>query len=216
LETVKLVDHVRQKLGRPAHKPLHFRDLRHEHRLPLIAEISRASLRVVTLLVHKPSVPEPEAFKRSNLLYFHAVNELLERVSHLFQSARPRGGDGTAEVLLSNRSSMRDEDLSRSILRPQEELVSTALRGHRIQIYSAGRRMGLQIADAVASGFFKAVEPSEHGHTEDRYARMLRPVLYRREGTFRGYGLNFWPRSAELLLERDPFDWVREAFGEED
>jgi uncharacterized protein DUF3800 len=215
LETVKLVDHVRHQLGRPAHKPLHFRDLRHEHRLPLIAEISRASLRVVTLLIHKPSVPEPEAFKSNNLLYFHGVNELLERLAHLFQGARPRAGDGTAEVLLANRSSMCDEDLRRSVRCPQEELAGTTPRGPQIQIHSAGRRMGLQIADAVASGFFKAVEPTGYGHTEDRYARMLRPVLYRREGTFRGDGLNFWPRSVEPLLERDPFNWAREAFGEE-
>lgn len=33
LETVKLVDDVRQALGKPDKKPLHFRDLRHEHRL---------------------------------------------------------------------------------------------------------------------------------------------------------------------------------------
>jgi Protein of unknown function (DUF3800) len=216
LETVKLVDRVRHRLGRPLHKPLHFRDLRHEHRLPFIAEISRAPLRVVTLLIHKPSLPEPEVFRENGSLYFRSVDALMEYVSLLCRGARPRTGDGTAEVLFSNRSSMGCEDLSRWILRPHGGLTGTLLCSGQIHVYSAGRRMGLQIADAVASGFFKAVEPSPYGHTEDRYARMLRPVVYRKEENFRGHGLNFWPWPAESLLEKEQFGWVRETFGKEE
>jgi hypothetical protein len=36
LETVKVIDTVRELLKRPLKKPLHFRDLRHEHRLPFV------------------------------------------------------------------------------------------------------------------------------------------------------------------------------------
>jgi hypothetical protein len=215
-QTVKLVDRVRQKLKRPERKPLHFRDLRHEHRLPFIAEISRASLRVMTLLIHKPSLSGPEAFQQSSLLYYQAVHGLMESLCQFFNDARPREGDGTAEVVFSNRSGMSYEDLSLSL--DTERFMGTPIRYDQIYAYSAGQRVGLQIADAVASGFFKAVEPLEYGHTEDRYARMLKPVLYRKGETYQGHGLKFWPQQTKDSPSIDSrFDWVREAFvGEED
>lgn len=213
LQTVKLVDRVRQRLGKPEHKPLHFRDLRHEHRLPFIAEISRASLRVVTLLVHKPSLPEPDVFQRNNYLYSYATQILLERVGQLCQAGRPREGDGTAEVVFANRSGMSYADLIQSLRTSQFE--ETPIRPDQMYACTAGRKMGLQIADAVASGFFKAVEPTSYGHTEDRYARMLKTVLFRKEGVCHGYGLTLWPGPTERALD-GRLRWVRELTEEED
>jgi len=215
LQTVQLVDRVRKQLGRPEHKPLHFRDLRHEHRLPLIAEISRASLRVATLLVHKPSLEEPETFRQNSRLYFQATHELMERVDQLCQDARPRTGDGTAEVVFSNRSGMSYENLIQSLRTPRFE--GTPIRHDQMYACTAGRRMGLQIADAVASGFFKAVEPTEHGYTEDRYARMLGTVLYRRgEACRERHGLKFWPRPLKRAFAESRLSWVREILEEKE
>ncbi len=90
----------------------------------------------------------------------------------------------------------------------------SAIRCDQINAFTAGRRMGLQIADAVASGFFKAVEPSQYGHTEDRYARMLRPIVYNRERCFQGYGLKFWPREVAGTLGAQHFRWLREVYAE--
>ena len=216
LQTVKLVDRIRQLLKRPDHKPLHFRDLRHEHRVPFIAEIARAPLWTASLLIHKPSITDPGSFRGSSRLYFEAVHLLLERVSCCCRSAWSRNGidgDGTAEVLFSNRSGMSYEELKRSLQVFEEQTEDRpVIRSSQVSACSAGRRMGLQIADAVASGFFKAVEPSEYGHTEDRYARMLKPVVYREGETCLGYGLRFWPEDgAEPKLEPDErFGWVRE------
>src|SRR3546814_10749936 len=53
--------------------------------------------------------------------------------------------------------------------------------------------MGLQLADAVASSLYFAVNPNRYGETEDRYASILAPTLYRHRGTVHGYGLKFWP-----------------------
>lgn len=207
LTTVKLVDEVRTLLGRPEKKPLHFRDLRHEHRLPFLDRIGRAPLRAINVLVHKPSILEPETFREGNRLYFYAVRLLLERVSWLCRDRRRDGdGDGTAEIVFSNRSGMSYEDLRaylRLIAGQSTNVHWESLRCDEIVAYSAGRRMGLQIADALASSFFKAVEPSRFGHTEDRYVRMLRPVVYRSQGIYRGYGVKIWPREAEGNLAPD-------------
>jgi hypothetical protein len=216
LEIVRLVDRVRIRLKRPEHKPLHFRDLRHEHRIALVAEIASASLRVVSLLVHKPSLANRGDLLGHNL-YFQAVAHLLEGIASLCRVARPRAGDGTAEILFSNRSGMSYDDL-KVFLRNKvtnNELDGTFFRWDRIHTQAPGRRMGLQIADAVATGFFKAVELTEYGFTEDRYARILKPVLFRRDSIYLGCGLRFWP--PQILEERRALAWAREVFcGEED
>jgi hypothetical protein len=218
LETVKLVDTVRSQLGKAPGKPLHFRDLRHEHRVPFIDKIAAAPLRVVTVLVHKPSILAPEVFERPHLLYFYSVRHLLERVSWLCRDhRREEDGDGTAEIVFSNRSGMSYEALRQymQVLEGQETSIDwSAVRCDQINAFTAGRRMGLQIADAVASGFFKAVEPSQYGHTEDRYARMLRPVVYNRQRCYQGYGLKFWPREAAGALGTPHFRWLQEVYAE--
>lgn len=88
----------------------------------------------------------------------------------------------------------------------------TTLDPEQIEAHSHDSLMGLQIADAVATSFFYAVERSRHGFTEPRYAEMLRPVVYRSAGKYMGYGLKFWPREAERLPELDQpwlFDYGR-------
>jgi hypothetical protein len=63
---------------------------------------------------------------------------------------------------------------------------------------------GLQVADAVASGFYAALNPNPFGDTEDKYARLLLPMCYRHTGTLLGYGLKFWPNDLESLKKKNP------------
>lgn len=207
MQTVKLVDAVRKQLGRPDKKPLHFRDLRHEHRLPFLGAIAEADLRALSVLIHKPSLKEPEKFQGRYRLYFYAVRLLLERASWYCRDHRPANdiGDGSANVVFSNRSGMSYSEMRTylDILKAQKDsqdvrIEWSTIRTDQITAYSAGRRMGLQIADAVAGSFYYAVEPSRYGYTEDRYVKLLKPVVYHRRGKYLGYGVKSWPREAEL------------------
>ena len=223
LETVKLVDTVRAKLGRPPRYVLHFRKLHHEHRLPFVEEIARARLRTVTVLVHKPSVKEPETFRARNRLYFYAVRLLLERVSWLCRDARLRDdpGDGSAEIYFSNRSGLSYEDLKGYLAHLEANrdefgvrIAPGVIRTTRVTSRTPDKLMGLQIADAVASSFYCGVQTSRLGFVEDRYARMLRPVVYHHRGTHLGYGVKLWPRECDGLLDTDTaLAWVRPCFG---
>jgi hypothetical protein len=222
LETVKLVDRVRSKLGKPGKKPLHFRDLKHEQRLPFVGEIAEVCLRAVTILVHKPSIREPEKFRERYRLYFYGVRYLLERVSWYcrdHKTSRDKG-DGSAEIVFSNRSGMSYHEL-REYLRLLEAQTGffdvriewSVINTDQIVVFSAGRRMGLQIADAVAGSFFYAVQPSQYGYTEDRHARILKPVVYHQKGRYLGHGLKFWPREAESMVRtEDSLRWVQEDY----
>jgi hypothetical protein len=93
---------------------------------------------------------------------------------------------------LKLQTQVQDVRIDWAIIKPEE-----------IVAFGAGKRMGLQIADAVASSFFYAVQPSQHGYVEGRYARMLKPVVYHHEGRFMGYGLKFWPREADAVWQND-------------
>jgi len=222
LETAKLVDRVRSLLGKPEKKPLHFRDLKHEQRLPYVDAIAKADLRAVSVLVHKPSLVEREIFQEHYGLYFHAVRYLLERVSWYCRDHKmPHHlGDGTAEIVFSNRSGMSYEEMREHFANLQARTGPTDIRvdwsvvvPEQLSAYAPGRRMGLQIADAIASSFFYAVQRSRHGFTEDRYARMLKPVVYHRQGQHLGYGLKFWPREVqELVAGQEELGWVRSVY----
>jgi len=169
VETVKLVDEVRRKLNKPPKKHLHFKDLRHEHKLPYVDRIAKADLRTISVLVHKSSIGEQEKFKRRHALYFHSVEHLFEGVSWYCRDHKtPQDeGDGTAEIIFSNRSSMSYEELRNhlKVLKDRDESSAVQIDWNAFKIdtitsFSAGKRMGLQIADAVAGSFFYAVEPS--------------------------------------------------------
>src|SRR5665213_2898414 len=104
-QTVKLNDAVRAALNYSAgRKPLHFVDLRHEHRVVWIDHIARASVRVSAGAAHQPSLKEPETFQQKSTLYRYATRYLLERVSWCRRDYhKTGGGDGSAEVVFSHR-----------------------------------------------------------------------------------------------------------------
>jgi hypothetical protein len=219
LETVKIIDGIRKQLGKPEKQIIHFRDLKHEQRLPYVQTIAASNLRAVNVLIHKPSLKEPEKFQVRYRLYFYAVRYLFERVSWYCRDHKTRHdiGDGSAEIIFSNRSGMSYDDLKAyfEILRKQTGLMDvriewTIIKPEQIVAYTAGGRMGLQIADAVASSFYYAVQVSQYGFTEDRYAQILKPIVYNRDGQFIGYGVKFWPRGIdEKIMVGGKLSWIK-------
>lgn len=218
---VNIVGEVRSQLGKPKGYVLHFRQLRHEQRLPWVAKIASATLRVAVVMVHKPSLANPQTFGARHLLYRYMTRFLLERVSWYCRDNRtPDGvGDGTAEVFLSNRANMSRAELTDYLGRLRGldgyrdvRIDWNVVAPDRVHLKSAGDLDGLQIADAVASAFARAVERNPFGFTEDRYARILEPIMYRHHGTTMSYGVKLWPaefdwRTSELT------GWLRENYG---
>ncbi len=89
----------------------------------------------------------------------------------------------------------------------------SVIKPGRITAYMPGKRMGLQIADAIAGSFYYAVQPSKHGFTEERYALALKPVVYSRRERYLGYGLKFWPREVDHLLRTEEhLRWVESSY----
>ncbi len=201
LRIVELARQARELLKKPPKAVLHFRELKHEQRVPLARLIGSAPVRTVSVLVHKPSIESPEVFQQqAYALYRYATRLLVERVSWLCRDNRRTGhGDGRVELVFSNRSAMsydalrdylchlRDGSGERDV-RVDWAVVDPA----RIRAVNHEQLAGLQLADAAASGVFYAVHRNPYGETEDRYLRLLRQTIYRHEGRVEGYGLKFW------------------------
>ena len=210
LEAVRVMREVRTLLGKDPKKALHFREMKHEHRVPYVRALATAPMRTVSVLIHKPSITEPEKFQNEAFrLYRYATRLLVERVSWLCRDTRKDNeGDGSCELIFSNRSAMSYEELRNYLLHLKDKpgidarIDWNAIRPQQVRAVNHDQLAGLQIADAVASSLFFAVNLTQYSEVEDRYFRMLRPTIYRHAKTGElGYGLKFWPGSLEALTE---------------
>ncbi len=213
LSLVKLVGETRKLLGRKPGQHLHFSDLKHEQRVPYIRQIAASSIRTVSIVIHKPGIHDPERSQAEKfLLYRYATRFLLERVSWLCRDNRVAGeGDGTAEIIFPNRSIMSYQNLREYLKSLQTKSDPMDVRidwsvvvTDTVRAVNHDQLAGLQVADAVSSGFFYAVNLNRYGEAEEKYARLLRPTIYRHKNVTLGYGLKFWPEDVEKLKSANP------------
>ena len=198
--TVATAKQARELLGKQAKHPLHFRNLKHEQRVPLARLVGQMPARVVNVLIYKPCVPNAEVFQQQKYsLYRYASRLLLERISWLCRDHHKTGaGDGRAEIIFSNRSAMSYDDL-RDYLNQLKSEQSADVRidwnvidPTLVRAVNHDQLAGLQLVDAVASSVFYAVHKNQYGEQEDRYLKLIAPIIYRREGRLDGYGMKFW------------------------
>ena len=222
LETVKVIDNVRNEFKLHCRKHVHWKDLKHPQKVRYAQIIAGLRTRILALCVHKPSLMEPEKFQERYRLYFYAVRYLLERISWLARDQHNPskwGGDGTVELFFSNRQGMSYEEMRdylRLLKKQQEAGMDIRIDFDKVPIdkitsRAPGKSMGLQLADAVAGAFFNALERDRFGNTEPRYLQIMKPILYRHEHTVRGYGLKIVPREAmPVLMAMESLNWLSE------
>jgi hypothetical protein len=215
LEVVECLKDTRNLLNKPIKHPLHFVDLKHEQRVPYARRVGNLPARSVSVLIHKPSIREPEQFQNQKyLLYRYATRLLIERVSWLCRDYRNNDeGDGTCDIVFSNRSNMSYEEireyiqhlLDRSGDLPQEvQIDRSAINPKQIHAVEHSRLAGLQAADAIASSLHFAVKRNRYGETEPGYAQLLKKTFYRHRGEVQGYGIKTWPDSLNIAKTKAP------------
>lgn len=200
LHAVEVAKQARELLNKPPKHPLHFRELKHEQRVPLARMIGQAQVRAVNVLIHKPSIPEPEKFQQQKYsLYRYACRLLLERVSWLCRDHHKTGqGNGRAELIFSNRSAMSYDDLRHYLQQLKDDEVHdvridwNVVDPSLVRAVNHDQLAGLQLADALATSVFYAVHKNQYGEVEERYLKLVAPIIYRHDGRMEGYGLKFW------------------------
>lgn len=193
---------ARDLLRFEAKKPIHFCKLRHEQRTPVARIVGELPVRTVSVLIHKPSIQDPENFQQQAYsLYRYASRLLLERVSWLCRDAPrdPGQGDGKVDLIYSNRSAMSYDDLRAYISQLHAQAAAQDVRidwdvmdEGMVRAVNHDQLAGLQLADVVASSIYQAVNPNLYGEVESRYLELLRRTVYHHRGVHEGYGLKFW------------------------
>ncbi len=136
------------------------------------------------------------------LLYDAASLALIDTISQCCQMDYKAQdlGDGSVDLVFSSRSSLDYEELrgfiDYALTAPEKsELLSQTsadiIRPSQIQAIMHSKSMGLQIADAITSSYFYAVEPSQDGFTEDAYVRLLLPCAFQHSEELIGRGMRF-------------------------
>lgn len=214
----KLIETAQRKLGSRSNKPLHYSKLSHDKQVAYAGIISGARMKLVTVLVHKPSLYAP-SFSEKHVLYRYVSKFLLERVSWMCrdrfndQSLSRCAGSGRAYVVFSNRRTMSYEDL-RDYLRTLKRngngdsmIDWNVVDPEDVDSKPHEELRGLQFADVVASAYWNAVEPNKFGHTDDQSARLLRSKIYHWDDSNKRLcdGLKVWPSEA-IPIFRDAND----------
>lgn len=219
LAPVNATKEIKQVLKKDVKAVLHFRDLKHEQRIACVSTLAKHSFRTVSVVSYKPDISDPEKYQANKyLLYRYLTRILLERVSWLCRdNVKPGEGDGSAELIFSDRSAMSYEDIRSyiNLLKSQSatqniQIHWPAINPDKIRAVQHAKLAGLQVADIVASSIFFALHFNPYGYAEPRYAEILKSHAYKHRGARLGYGLKFLS-SFEALKEKMPH--VDAAFG---
>lgn len=206
---VPAVRELKALFNKDSKKPLHFRNLKHEQRIPLARKIGGMPLRTVSILVHKPCIQDTSRFTQDPYsLYRYCSRLLLERISWLCRDQKEEGdGNGKVELIYSNRTKMSYQELKDylnllqygmplSDVRIDWKVVDTDL----VKAVNHDKLAGLQLADAVASGFYYAFNTNRYGEVETRYAKLMTSTLYRHRSSAIGYGAKLWCTCEEAKI----------------
>lgn len=200
-----IADLPNQKQG----KPLHFKDLSHPQRVMATRHLVRQRFQTSVVMAYKPIIPEG-IYVQKNQLYHYMTRYLLERVSWLCRDYRRHvpEGDGRVKIVFSRRGGMDYQDFQNylNLLRnaddPEIRIHWPVIDIAGVQAEDHGQRYGLQLADVAVSGLAAAVEYDLYGNLEPRFARSLRPRIYRRNGNYLSYGAKLVPAADQIAAHK--------------
>lgn len=206
LTVSKSLNDIKDRLNLKPTKPLHFTKLSHEKRKFVVKTITDTGLfRCTYVAMKKEALGEDTRLKIRPLLYNYCTRYLLERITWLIGDQR-----GKVNLIFENRTNTSYSDLEKYI----NEITNqrgNKIRKNVIQSFkpvAKGQSKNLQLADAIISSLFQALEVNELGLYESSYIERIKPFIYKRDGNYSSYGLKLFPKpitDSELLSE---YHWM--------
>jgi hypothetical protein len=180
--------------------------------------LSEKPIRIITVFASK-KLMKTELFRKKNQLYFYLTRYLIERISWFCRDYRSmvKEGNGQVAITFSRRGGMSYENFKSYLYLLKSDQSDAQIHWPAIDIDTVNaqdhsRTAALQLVDIAASSFSAAVEYNRYGHCEDRYAQILKPIVYKRKGSSIGYGLKFVPRLEDCALspqQEHLIDWYK-------
>lgn len=205
LEAVSWRNEILTRMPERKSRSLHFAKLTHGQKVVATQCLASKGIRAISVISDKTTVPM-ETYHDKNQLYFYLTRYLIERVSWLCRDLRPKvpEGDGRVQIIFSRRGGMSYSDFRAYLERlrqdPDVRIYWPVVDVDRIDAQDHSRRAGLQLADVIASAFASGVEPNRYGNCEPRYAELLKPVVFHKNGNYFSYGVKLVPQLESLQL----------------
>ena len=235
-EVVDWVDRIRTGIGVTQRRHLHYRDLSPSRKLAVTTAMADLPLRAFAICSNKKNMRgyhNPRAAKIPSQQWFYnwCVRLLLERVT-AFCDNRALEDYGKREMIkieFSRRGGhhysqtrayhyyLRFQQQGGAIFLQKREPVTKMLSTDLMEDFPHFERAGLQLADAVASSFYQAIDCLGPGGWLPEPAKMLRPVMAKENGAVKDFGVALFPTpawKAKLTPEqRQRFEYYGYDFG---
>lgn len=196
---------------------LHFRNLNSAKKRLACASIATRPLRCFALASNKKNMkgysnPWAELIPSKNWFYCWLTRLLLERVTYfakqrgIAQHGEPR----KLKIIYSERGGMSYAQLDAyfswlklrsdadQLVLPLGDLQWEVMDRNLLEVHNHSARAGLQLADVVASAFFKAADIYDTRGCDPQFAKLLEPRMGRdpdtQAGKVMGYGVKLMPK----------------------
>jgi len=166
--------------------------------------------------------PDAEKIPSQCWFYCWMTRVLLERVTRFVKqhSAKEFGGPRRVRLEYSQRGGLRYEQMNayyewlkskrHNQFLPWGNIEWDVLHRDLFFVYPHWEREGLQLADIVASAFFKACDKHDTGACDPTYAKILEPRMAREpdteNGLVSGFGVKLMPSFRKAKLDADQAD----------
>jgi hypothetical protein len=213
LEAVAWRDEITDKLPNKRQRYLHFQQLSHSQKMMAAKVLAKKPVKTITVISNKTMIPSG-IYSGKNQLYFYLTRYLIERISWLCRDLRHSvpEGDGRVKIIFSRRGNMSYADFRAYLERLKSSSDNTIywpvidIGGIDAQDHS--RRAGLQLADIVASSFAAGLELDKYSNCESRYAEILKPTVYERNGNYLSYGMKIIPHPDNMALHEEQLELI--------
>ncbi len=202
----KCVDTIKSAFNWADNKPLHFTKFSHEKKKFVIDCMTKQKgFMTCYIAVDKKRITDQSLLKQTKrYLYNYFTRYLLERVSWLVTQQK-----GEAHLIFENRANTSYAELNKYIT----DLIGKSQIKPDIFVswkaVNKGQLKNIQLADAITSSLYNALEPNKFGLIEESYINTLKPTIYHRQNNYHAYGLKIFPRMCNdksLILE---YPWMQ-------
>lgn len=203
---------------------VHFADLHHASRVTACQTLAGLDARFFVVASNKKNMQgytNPDAARIPSQCWFYCwmTRVLLERVTRfvLHRAMADHGHARTVRLEFSARGGLRYSQMEayyewlklkrHNPVLPWGKLCFEVLDRTHLHVYPHWNREGLQLADVVASAFFKACDKHDTGGCDPQYAKLLAPRMAREPdkagGAISGYGVKLLPSMSKARLDPD-------------
>jgi hypothetical protein len=200
-----VIDRLRQDLGKPPPKPLHWRDLRRQSQKRAVAgALAQESLIFSAVALWKPGLGSDGApgLHKKGQLYHYASRLLIERLSWFAHRSGRK-----LNLLFEDRATTSYEDLRGYVSAIQADPDCTIEPDTLADVRPVSpTRKGAQISDFYAGAVQDALEVDAAGFSSPEYLLALRHQLFRRppRSVFKD-GFKVFP---DRVLDEKRYPWL--------